>query len=43
MHARFWLENLKGKNHSETLDVDGKIILEPILEKLGGKTWNGFV
>jgi hypothetical protein len=31
MHARLWLENLKGKDHSEDLGVDG--IIEWILEK----------
>jgi hypothetical protein len=29
----FWLENLKGRHHSEDLAVDGKTILEWILEK----------
>jgi hypothetical protein len=28
MQKLFWLENLKGKDHSEDLGVDGKIILE---------------
>jgi len=28
MHAIFWLENLKGRDHSEDRGVDGKIILE---------------
>jgi hypothetical protein len=30
-------ENLKGRNHSEDTDVDGKIILEWILGKYGWK------
>jgi hypothetical protein len=29
----FWLENLKGRDHLEDLDVDGKIILEWISGK----------
>jgi hypothetical protein len=31
MLTLFWLENLKGRDQSEELDVDGKIILEWIL------------
>jgi len=34
MHGQFWLENL---------GVDGRIILEGILEKKGGKMWTGFI
>jgi hypothetical protein len=30
---KYWLENLKGKDHSEDPDTDGKIILEGILGK----------
>jgi hypothetical protein len=29
----FWLENMKERNHSENLGIDGKIILEYILGK----------
>jgi hypothetical protein len=29
----------KGRDHSEVLGVDGKIILECILGKYGGKVW----
>jgi hypothetical protein len=32
----------EGKNHSEDLGVNGKILLRWILEKQDGKTWNGF-
>jgi hypothetical protein len=28
MHTKFWSEILKGRDDSEDLDVDGKIILE---------------
>jgi hypothetical protein len=30
---------MKGIDHLEDLDVDGRIILEWILEKQGGKVW----
>jgi len=37
MHTIFWLENLKGRDHSEDLGVDGRIILEWIFEnRVGG-------
>jgi hypothetical protein len=36
-NGEFWSEHLKGMDHSEDLGVDGKIILEWILEKCGGK------
>jgi hypothetical protein len=38
-----WLENPKGRDHSEDLGVDGRIILEWILGKGGGKEWTGFM
>jgi hypothetical protein len=37
------LGNLKGREHSEDLDVDGNTILERILEMYGGKVWTGFI
>jgi hypothetical protein len=40
---RFSSENPKGRDHSEDLDVDGKIILEWILGKQSGKLWNGCI
>jgi hypothetical protein len=33
MHTIFWLENLTGRDHMKDLGVDGKIILNWILEK----------
>jgi hypothetical protein len=33
MHTKFWLENLKGRDHSEDVDVGGTILLEWILGK----------
>jgi len=35
MHTEFWLGNLKGRDYSEDLLVDMKIILEWILWKQG--------
>jgi hypothetical protein len=34
---KFWSENLTGRDHAEDLRVDGKIILELILDKYGGR------
>jgi hypothetical protein len=39
MHTAFWLGNQKGRDHLEDLGIDGKIILEWILGKEGGKVW----
>jgi hypothetical protein len=33
MHTKFWSESLKGKDHSEELDIDGSIILKWIFIK----------
>jgi hypothetical protein len=35
--------NLKGRDHSKDLGVDGKITSEWILEKQGGKAWSGLI
>jgi len=43
MHTKFWLENMKGRHNSENLGIDGRIILEWILEKQGGKVWAGYI
>jgi hypothetical protein len=37
MRKIFWLENLRGREHSEDIGVDGKIILEWMLGKQDGK------
>jgi hypothetical protein len=34
MHTKFWSENVKGRDESEELGVDGELILELILGKL---------
>jgi len=36
MNIIFWLENLKGRDYSEDLDVDGRIILD--LKYMGWET-----
>jgi hypothetical protein len=36
-------KNLNGIDHSEDLGVDGRIILEMIVGKWGGKLWTGFI
>jgi hypothetical protein len=36
MHATFWSENLKERDHAENRGVDGKIILECVLENIEG-------
>jgi hypothetical protein len=43
VYTKFWLENLKGRDHSEDLGVDKMIILEWILEKLFGRVWTVFI
>jgi hypothetical protein len=35
MHKKFWSENLKGRDHSDDLGVDGRIMLECILGEVG--------
>jgi hypothetical protein len=37
------VENLKRRNLSEDLVVDGRIILDWILGKQGGKVWTGCI
>jgi hypothetical protein len=43
MHTVFWLENLKGRNRLEDLGVDGRIILECIIDKHVREVWTGFI
>jgi len=38
-----WSENLKVRDHSEDLSIDGNIMLECILGKQGGKVWTGSI
>jgi hypothetical protein len=43
MNTKFWLKNMKGRDHLEDLDIDRRIILEWILEKKEWKVWVGFI
>jgi hypothetical protein len=43
MHTKFLSENLKSRDHSEDLDVYGRIILEFMLGKQGEKLWTGCI
>jgi hypothetical protein len=35
--------NLKGKDHSEDIGIDGSIILKWVLGKYGGNLWTGCI
>jgi hypothetical protein len=37
------VKNLKGRDHSEGVGIDGRIILKWILRKMCGKLWTGFI
>jgi hypothetical protein len=37
------LESLKGRDYSEYLHIDGRIILKWISRKRGGRLWSGFI
>jgi len=43
MRTKFLSENLKGRDHSEDVGLDGKIILEWMLEKWDRKLWTGCI
>jgi len=40
MYCKVWSKNLKRKDYSQVLGIDGRIILEWIL---GLKMWTGFI
>jgi uncharacterized protein (UPF0128 family) len=39
----FWLENVKGREHLESLSDDSKIILKRIFKKERVKMWNRLI
>jgi hypothetical protein len=43
MHTIFWLENLRERNDSGNLRVDGRIILEWKFGREDGKVWTGLI
>jgi hypothetical protein len=43
MRTVFWFESLKGRDHLEDVGIDGRIILQRILGKQGGKLWIGCI
>jgi hypothetical protein len=43
MNIIFSLENLKGRDYSEDLDIDEKIKSECTLGKQGANVWTGFI
>jgi hypothetical protein len=40
---RVWSEKLKGTDHLEDQDLDGRIILKLILMRLDVRVWTGFI
>jgi hypothetical protein len=43
LRTKFWLESLTGRDHSEDLGFDGKVILKWILGKEEWRAWIGFI
>jgi hypothetical protein len=43
MHTLFWSENVKERDQSEELHVDGRIIIECVLEKWVEKLYTGCI
>jgi len=43
MHTEFWSDILKGRDHSEGLDVGRKTILKWVLKRQVGKVWTVFI
>jgi hypothetical protein len=43
IYTKFLLGNLKGRSYSEDQGIGGRMILELVLKKQGGKLWTGFI
>jgi len=42
MHTKFWSENMKGRDHSQSQGIGWRVMLKWILQKKGEKGWSGF-
>jgi hypothetical protein len=40
---KVWFESLKGRDESEDLSVEGRIMLNCTSSKQGGRVWIGFI
>jgi len=43
VYTKCWLRNLKGRDHLKDEGIDGMMVLDWILGKLGRKVWTGFI
>jgi len=42
VRKQFWSDNFRGRYHLRAVEIYGRILLERILEKMGGKMYTGF-
>jgi len=43
MRTNLWSEDVKGRDHSEDLTIDGEILLEWMSGKFVGNLWTGVI
>jgi hypothetical protein len=43
MHTGVWYGDMMGRDHSEDLGLDGRIILKLIFKEWNGDAWTGFL
>jgi hypothetical protein len=43
MYIKFWSETLKGRDHSEDVRIDGKIVFKWVLGTLVEMVWTGCI